>query len=155
MYYKEIKRKWLVDISKIPNIQENDKITIKYGYLSQEYDSLSVRVENGMDGEFYLTIKDNGLKSRNVVNYKISKDEYDLSLLLSGNKIIIKDRYFIKSSYSDDNLIKVDIYHKDGLSIAEFSGVNELIVDTLPSEEWFIREVTDNELFYDNRIIYN
>lgn len=153
MYQKQIKRKWLVDLNKIDNLEQYDCCYIKYGYLSQEYDTLSVRVES-VDDEFYLTLKDNGMKIRNNIHYSISEDEFDVSILLSGNKTLSKKRYMIPSSFDVDRTIWVDVYDEYGFVIGEYQDQDELLVDTLPDEEWFVKEITEDEKFYGNRIVY-
>ena len=153
MYQKQIKRKWLVDLNKIDNLEQYDCCYIKYGYLSQEYDTLSVRVES-VDDEFYLTLKDNGLKIRNCISYDISEDEFDISILLSGNKTLSKKRYIIPSTFDSKKIIRGDVYDDYGFVIGEYGEDDELLVDTLPDEEWFIKEITEDEKFYGNRIVY-
>lgn len=153
MFKKEIKRKWLVDLNKINNINNYKFDTIKYGCLSQQHDSLNVSVMSKNDDNFELVLKDSGMKSRNNIIYNISKEEFEISIKLSGSKILEKRRYYIPSSYDNNKIINVDLYDK--FTIAEFESDNEVSVDILSEEDWFIKEVTDNEKFYSTYMVYN
>lgn len=154
MFRKEIKRKWLVDINKIDNIEQYNSCYIIYGYISQEYDTLSVRVDSNDGGQFTLTIKDSGLKTRNCIKYSISEEEYNLTILLSGNKIIKKKRYYIPSSFDKDRIISVDVYEDYDFIIAEYTDEEDVLVSTLLDEKYFIKEITDDESFYSKSIVY-
>ena len=154
MFIKEIKRKWLVDINKIDNIEQYNSSNIIYSYISQEYDTLSVRTESIDDGQFTLTIKDSGLKERNRIEYSISKDEHELTLLLAGNKIIKKKRYFIPSSFDNNRIICIDVYDDYDFIIAEYTNEEDVMVSTLLDEVYFIKEITEDESFYSKSIVY-
>jgi len=94
------------------------------------------------------------MKIRNNIHYSISEDEFDVSILLSGNKTLSKKQYMIPSSFDVDRTIWVDVYDEYGFVIGEYQDQDELLVDTLPDEEWFIKEITEDEKFYGNRIVY-
>lgn len=153
MFNRIYKRKWLVDTRKIDLTGYNfDNIEISY--LSQRYDSLCVYVSSINGGDFMLNLKDNGKKNRNLITYNISEDEYYISNKLAGNKVIKKKRYYVPSSSNSVDNISVDVFEKHGFVIAEFETDNEIITDMLQDEEWFIREVTNDEEFYGHEIIY-
>ena len=155
MYKKEIKRKWLVDLSKIDNLNNYKCDYIKYGCLSQQQDSLNVSVISINNKEYKLILKDSGLKSRNNIIYDISRDEFDTSITLSGSKVLEKKRYYIPSSFDENKIISVDIFNNFDFVIAEYESDNEIVVDIFRDEEWFTKEVTDNEKFYSTNIVYN
>lgn len=148
MFRKEIKRKWLVNFGKI-NIENTkyDKITI--GLLSQKYDSLNVSVININNKYFELSLSDSG--GNNMV-FNISKNEYEQAIQLAGNKIISKKRYYIQS---DDLIINVDVFDKYDFVIAEICSDNQIVLDTFIEKEWFMKEISDDEKFNINNLIYD
>jgi len=154
MFKKEVKRKWLVDLNKIDNINNYRYDFIKYGCLSQEYDSLNVSVVSINDKVFNLIVRDSGLKVRNKITYNISVDEFNLSILLSGSKKLEKRRYYIPSSFDKERIIYLDIFNDYDFIIAEYESDTELMVDTLIDEDWFMKEITDNVDFYSHKIVY-
>ena len=155
MFKQEIERKWIVNLGAIKDLDKYHSTRIIQGYLSQEMDSLTVRVRS-LDGyAFQLTIKDSGLKIRNEMTYKISEEEFDASLALSGNKVIEKRRYYIPSSYDADKMIEVDVFKDFGFAIAEYEGESELDVDTFIAEEWFVKEVTNDQKYQNSYLAYN
>lgn len=155
MYKKEIKRKWLVDLNKIDNLNIYKCDYIKYGCLSQQQDSLNVSVLSINNDDFNLILKDSGLKSRNNIIYNISKEEFQTSFTLSGSKVLTKKRYYIPSSFDEDKIISLDVFDKFDFVIAEFESDNEIIVDIFREEDWFIKEITDDKKFYSSEIVYN
>lgn len=158
MFKKEIERKFLVDKYKLPDLSNIDFINITQGYLSSIHDNLEVRVrysKYGNNESYELVIKDMGLKKRNEITYKISKDEFDLSILLCGNKVINKTRYLIPNSTDNSRIMELDIYKDINLVVCEYENENEILVDTLPLENWFIREITNDINYKNSTIAYN
>lgn len=154
MFKRSIKRKWLVDTRKINNLEQYEHDDVEISYLSQRYDSLTVSVSSINGDYFKLSLKDSGMKSRNCISYNISEEEYFISKKLAGNKIIKKKRYYIPSSFNDLDVICVDVFEKFGFVLAEFETDNEIIVDMLQDEDWFIKEVTDDINFYGQEFVY-
>jgi len=159
MFKKEIERKFLVDKTKLPNLNDKQCINIIQGYLSGQHDNIEVRVRYSKyndDNETYeLVIKDMGLKKRNEITYNISKSEFDLSIMLCGNKVINKTRYLIPNSIDNTRMMELDIYNGIDLVVCEYENENEVDVDTLPMEKWFIREITDDINYKNSSIAYN
>lgn len=155
MFKKSIKRKWLVDTRKIYNLEQYKYDNIEISYLSQRYDSLTVSVLSVNGGDFKLYLKDGGMKSRNCISYNISEEEYIISKKLAGNKIIKKKRYYVPSSFNSTDTIYVDVFEKHGFVLAEFESDNEILLDILQDEDWFIKEVTDDINFYGQEFVYN
>ena len=155
MFKRIYKRKWLVDVSKIENLEQYKYEKIETAYLSQRYDSLCVYISSINGEDLKLNLKDSGKKVRNLISYNISEDEYFISSKLAGNKIVKKKRYYIPSSFDKNNIISLDIFDDYGFIIAEFESDNEIVVDILPEEEWFIKDVTNDEKFYGHEFIYN
>jgi CYTH domain-containing protein len=149
MYKKEIERKWLVKKDKLPNLSEYPYVIINQGYLSQLHDSLMVRVRSVDDKKFTLDIKDSGTKIRNEITFNISKEEFDVSFQLSGQKTIRKRRYSVPSSFDKSKILEVDVFDDFDLIVVEYEANDETLVDSLPEENWFSDEVTE-DLSYTN-----
>lgn len=158
MYKKEIERKFLVNRSLMPDISSIKPIKILQGYLSSIYDLLEVRVrseEIDNNIEYYLILKDSGTKVRNEICYKISKEEFDISIQLCGNKIINKIRYKIPHSKDNSKILELDIYSDIDLIVCEYEGESEIDVDTLIPEEWFIKDITEDKKYKNFNIAMN
>lgn len=154
MFKREISRRWLVDLKKLGDLKQYQRESVTIGYLSQEYDSLLVYVESINNNKYTLNLKDDDKKVRNLISYNISKDEFDLSITLAGNKIINKNRYYLNSIKNDDVIFTVDIFNDYGFIIAEFESDNELEVDTFLEEDCFMKEITQDENFVINKVVY-
>lgn len=155
MYKKEIERKWLVKKEFLPDLTKYPSIQIKQGYLSQLHDSLTVRVRSENGDMFTLDVKDSGTKIRNEISYSISKEEFDVSYQLSGQKTISKKRYLIPSSFNRSRVLEVDVYDEIDLTVVEYEGETEEIVDSLNTEIWFGDEVTDDHTYNNFQLAYN
>ncbi|MFW6226042.1 MAG: hypothetical protein ACOC3V_03715 [bacterium] len=155
MYKKEIERKWLVDVRSLPDLSKYKFDNIKQAYLSQEHDSLEVRVRSINDKEFYLVIKDGGTKIRNEITYTITKEEFEISFLLSGQKVIKKKRYYIPSSFDKSRILELDFIENPQLVIVEYETDNEILTDSIPKEKWFGEEVTEDIKYKNSQIAYN
>lgn len=157
MYKKEIKRKFLVDKTKLPNIHDYVSCTIIQGYLSQEYDSLevSIRYDDVSKDKYSLITKDSGNKTRNVITYNITKEEYDITIMLCGQKVIKKTRYFIPNSVDNSRIMELDVYDDESFVTCKYEAETEIMVDSLPLEDWFLEEVTSNQIYKNYNIALN
>ena len=151
MYKKEIERKFLVNKSNMPSLSKYPKLDIKQGYLSQQHDSLTVRVRSTFDVRFdseptfELELKDDGELIRNEIGYVITKEEFETSFELCGTKTISKIRYLVPSDKNDGKILEVDVYEDFDFVTCEYEGESEVEVKSFISEDWFLKEVT-----YDN-----
>lgn len=158
MYKKEIERKFLVNRSLMPDISSIKPIKILQGYLSSIYDLLEVRVrseEIDNNIEYYLILKDSGTKIRNEICYRITKEEYDESIQLCGNKVINKIRYKIPHSKDNSKILELDIYSDIDLIVCEYEGESEIDVDNLIPEDWFIKDITEDPKYKNFNIAMN
>lgn len=155
MYKKEIERKWLVKRNKLPDLTKYPFIQIKQGYLSQIHDSLMVRVRSENDEKFTLDLKDRGTKIRNEISFDISKEEFDVSYALAGQKTISKKRYLVPSSTNSLNTLEVDVFDDLDLVIVEFESEIEDTVDNITIEDWFGLEVTEDYTYTNIQLAYN
>jgi CYTH domain-containing protein len=149
MYKKEIERKFLVNKGSLPNLSQFEYANVKQGYLSQEHDSLTVRVRSftgsfkeGQMELYYLDMKDSGLMSRNELTYGITKEEFETSYQLCGDKVITKKRYYIPSEKNEGKMLEVDVYDDFDFVTCEFEGDSVLEVESLIWEDWFTEELT-------------
>jgi len=149
MYKKEIERKWLVKKELLPDLTKYPHVKIKQGYLSQLHDSLMVRIRSENNEKFTLDLKDSGTKMRNEISYNISKEEFDVSYLLAGQKTISKRRYLVPSSSHPERVLEVDVFDEFDLIVVEYEGDTEILVDSIKIENWFGQEVTE-DLSYTN-----
>ena len=158
MYNKEIERKWVVKREKMPDLSKYPSIRIKQGYLSQLHDSLMVRVREEDDGhaiKHTLDLKDSGTKIRNEITFGISKEEFDISYLLAGQKIIKKRRFLIPSTGDKSRILEVDVFEDLDLIVVEYESDNETMVDTLKTEDWFDLEVTEDYAYTNIQLAYS
>jgi len=158
MYKKEIERKFLVDRTLIPDITKYPSVKIQQGYLSSNYDLLEVRVrseEIDSNMEYYLILKDSGTKIRNEICYKITKEEFEISIQLCGNKVIKKTRYKIPYSKDNSKILELDIYQDIDLIVCEYEGESEIDVDSLIPEDWFIKDITEDTKYKNFNIAMN
>lgn len=155
MYKKEIERKWLVKKDKLPDLSKYPFIEIRQGYLSQLHDSLMVRVRSEDDEKFTLDLKDSGTKIRNEITFSISKEEFEISYALAGQKVIKKKRYLIPSSNDPRRTLELDIFNDIDLIVVEYETEDELLTDTLIEEEWFGQEVTEDFTYTNLQLAYN
>jgi len=149
MYKKEIERKWLVKKELLPDLSKYKFIQIKQCYLSQLHDSLMVRLRSSNDEIFTLDLKDSGTKMRNEISYNVTKEEFEISYQLAGQKTISKKRYLVPSSNDPSRILEVDVFNDFDLIMVEYEADTEILVDTIKIENWFGQEVTE-DLSYTN-----
>lgn len=146
----EIERKYLV--KNIPeNLNSYESFTIEQFYLSN-YPEVRIRKSNL---ENYLTIKSKGDESREEVELKISKKDYE-RLKPMGISKIKKKRYLIPAE--EGMLCELDVYINipDLVTVeVEFSTLKELreFKDKTPS--WFGRELTYISSFKNKNLAKN
>jgi len=146
----EIERKFLIDESKLPSLQNG--YVIKQGYI-QTVDHTTVRVRI-RDKEAFLTIKG---KSEGATRLEF---EYPISLHDANEMLnkfchtshIEKTRYLIKHK---GHLWEIDIFEgrNKGLTIAEIELESEDEEFALPN--WVTKEVTDDIRYFNSNLIEN
>ena len=155
MYKKEIERKWLVKKELLPDLMKYPCIDIKQGYLSQIHDSLMVRIRSSNDETFTLDLKDSGTKIRNEISFNISKEEFEVSYQLAGQKTISKKRFLVPSSTDQSRILEVDVFNDIDLIVVEYETEDESLVDSLTIEDWFGQEVTEDYSYTNLQLAYN
>ena len=146
----EIERKYLVDINKLPKL--NNGFVIKQGYISTTNNTVvRVRIKNT---KAYLTIKgENNGMSRTEFEYEIPlNDANNMIDNLCSKPIISKVRYEIKHH---NHIWELDIFEEEnkGLIVAEIELQNENEKFELPI--WIKQEVTNDNKYYNSNLIEN
>lgn len=136
---KEIERKFLVDITKLP--ENLDWQPLRQGYLAFEPCQVRVRISRGVGT---LTIKSAGTMVRDEWEYVIPPANAEKLLTFCGSYIIDKDRVYIELNRKTWS---VDRYHNqhEGLVTAEIELDREDEEVKLPP--WIAREVTGDERY--------
>ena len=155
MYNKEIERKWIVKRELLPDLSQYPSIYIKQAYLSQLHDSLMVRVRSTDDEKFTLDLKDGGTKIRNEITFDITKEEFNISYLLAGQKTIWKKRHLVPSTGDPSRILEVDVFEDIDLIMVEYESDDETMVDTIKIENWFGLEVTEDYSYTNIQLAYN
>ena len=155
MYKKEIERKWLVKRDKLPDLTKYPHIKIKQVYLSQIHDSLMVRIRSENGEKFTLDLKDSGTKIRNEISYSISKEEFEVSYQLAGQKTISKRRFLIPLSTDPSKILELDYFDDIDLIMVEYESEDESLVDNLKVEDWFGQEVTEDYSYTNLQLAYS
>lgn len=147
----EIERKFLINFEKINKEDIKSSNIIKQGYLPTTNNTV-VRVRIS-ENKGYLTIKgeNNGI-TRSEFEYEIPLLEAEEMISQFCSKLIEKERFNILIG---EHNWEVDVFKGDneGLIIAEIelSSVEEKFV--IP--EWVIKEVTDDNRYYNNQLLKN
>ncbi len=136
---KEIERKFLVDVAKLP--PNLDWQPLKQGYLAFEPCQVRVRISRGVGT---LTIKSAGALVRDEWEYVIPPANVEKLLPFCGHYIIEKERVYIEL---DEKTWSIDRYLKKhaGLVTAEIELDHEDEEIRLPP--WITREVTGDESY--------
>jgi len=144
---KEIERKWLIDLSKVPYDFSNVAPLI----MEQSYISFSptVRLRSVNDERFILCVKSRpqpGSLSRDEFELELKREDYARLLTKIEGDIIRKKRYLIKDD--ENHTLEFDIFEGalEGLAYMEIEFSSEDEAKSYPNPPWVIKDVT-----YDNR----
>jgi CYTH domain-containing protein len=145
----EIERKWLVDKDKvIPMLKTG--VRIEQHYLNTINDRWLVRVRKiGTDN--ILTLKSQGLMSREELEYDITEDEY-LRTIKHAVKSINKTRFYLAIDEVKEQYYEIDIYDDYDFIICEVEFESEIEALSFIPPDWCTEEVT-NDSNYTNVIL--
>ncbi len=146
----EIERKFLVDIEKLPKLENG--FVIKQAYMPTSNNTVvRVRIKNT---KAFLTIKgENKGSVRREYEYEIPLgDANEMINNLCKTPIISKTRYEIKY---EKHIWEIDVFDEDnkGLIVAEVELQTENENIKLPS--WIKKEVTEDNKYYNSNLIKN
>ncbi|MCR4609517.1 MAG: CYTH domain-containing protein [Eubacterium sp.] len=143
----EIERKFLVKY--LPEGLEN----YPHSEISQAYISTRPVIRIRQKGDRYiLTVKSQGLLSREEFEMDLSREEYDNLAAKAEGNVITKTRYKIPEK---DNLtIELDIFHGifDGLIFAEVEFPDEEAARAYTPPLFFGRDVTETGTFQNSSL---
>jgi len=146
----EIERKFLIDESKLPSLQNG--YVIKQGYI-QTVDHTTVRVRI-RDKEAFLTIKGKSQgATRLEFEYPVPlHDANDMINKLCQKSLIDKTRYHVEH---EGHTWEVDIFegNNKGLIVAEIELESEDEKFAIPN--WVTKEVTDDIRYFNSNLIEN
>ena len=144
----EIERKYLVQASSLPDLNQFIKKRIVQGYLQSDTET-TIRVRLSDDIAF-LTIKGKSKNlSRQEFEYEIPT-EHALELMkLCGDKVVAKTRYLIPY---EGKMWELDIFKEklDGLLLAEIELQSETEAFEIP--EWISKEVSLEHQFFNSNL---
>ncbi|MCL2108881.1 MAG: CYTH domain-containing protein [Oscillospiraceae bacterium] len=144
----EIERKFLLDLDNLPqNLMANGAIyEFEQSYISH---SPEIRIRSVNQRTYYFVMKtpldETGL-SRQEVEFRITKEEYDELFPRHIGKTIYKTRY---QFYVDDFYVAVDVYSGDldGLAVAEVEFESVEAAEAFQPPEWFGEDVTADKRY--------
>lgn len=155
MFKKSYTSRFLIDRSKIVDLKDFEYHNVVVAYLNKLFDSLDVFVRCTDDSIYELVIIDNS-NSRKEMSYVISRDEYEVSYKLAGRKILHTKRYIVPNSIEPSRLMNVIVYDELDLMLCEYVDTTKLLIDTLPLEDWFSQDVTEESKYKESFLaIYN
>ena len=123
--------------------------------MSQQNDRLTVRVRSFNDEEFFLEMKDSGIMVRNELTFLITKQEFDESYALCGEKVITKKRYLVPSEKNNGKILEVDVYDNFDFVTCEYEGESVIDVESLILEDWFLEDVTLKGEYSNKNLAYS
>lgn len=157
----EIERKFLP--ARIPdNLDSYEHVELEQGYIST-MPVIRIRKKSTARGEAHiLTVKSNGMMSRQEYELEISAEEYSNLLHKVDGNIIKKTRYMIPLSAieasSDIDIsgltLELDIFHDafEGLVLGEIEFPNEKNARDYVPSDFFKEETTYDRRFHNNNM---
>ena len=145
----EIERKWLIDISKLPqnlDIYPNKKLVAGY-YRGEANEKVRIRQE----GDKYFKVMkghptDGGMvRDIGLGDIEITKEEFERLWPLSEGRRLSKTRYFIPIDSFMAELDVYDDFKNTGFYTIEVEFTNTEDGKKFTPPEWFGREVTSKE----------
>jgi len=148
---REIERKFLVDVSKLPNLNNYPKYEIIQGYLSTDPVVRVRTTKRDYVRSGYLTIKGPGLGDHLEFEKSIGYD--DAVLLMPLSKNTLKKIRYLFPVRDDKNLTwEIDFFEDEnfGLVIAELEIPENDYQFEKP--EWCLEEVTLNSMYSNSNL---
>lgn len=143
MKNKEIERKFLIDINKVPyDFNILNKKAICQGYILANPE---IRVRGISNENYYMTIKSDTEDPliRNEIEFEISKEAYNKLMAREDVYKLNKTRY---SVWENDNKYEIDIFEGNlkGLACLEVEFENKDKAKDFSVPEWAYKEVTND-----------
>jgi len=142
----EIEKKYLVDKSRLSEILAKRVSTyrIEQYYLNDMNDNWLIRVRS-MDNEFFLTLKSKGLLSREELEYRIIRQDFEKTILQAKTKLK-KNRHHL---YKDGYLFEIDVYddYEFVTCEVEFPTEEEAIAFDAIKPDWCLQDITEDKKY--------
>ena len=147
MFYMEIERKYLINLSKTTiELTDYPCRVIEQGYLCTE-PVIRIRRDNE---KYELTYKSKGLMTRQEENLPLTQEAYAHLLQKIDGRLIQKKRYMIPL---DCGLtIELDVFEGElaPLVLAEVEFPDEETANSFTAPEWFGEDVTFSGLYHNS-----
>jgi len=137
----EIERKWIVDKEKVvPMLKVG--VRIEQHYINDLNDEWLIRARK-LGSVHLLTLKNEGLISRDELEYDITEDDY-LETIKFSKKSVNKTRFYLDLDPEKERYFEIDVFDDHDFIICEveFETVEE--ADSFVPPEWCVEEVTDD-----------
>ena len=161
---KEIERKFLVQVSRIPfKMEEMEYGDIIQGYISSIDKTFTFRIRQTLhmtpdkvkiDEHYTQTIKSKGDKVRDEYEIELDREQFSVIWRLCNNDSVHKKRYKLPVG---SHTIELDVYKNelDGLYTVEVEFETEEESDNYLVPEWFGPEVTYEDSFKNVNLALN
>lgn len=146
---KEIERKFLVNLSQLPEGWDKNPNVIVQGYVALAENGTEIRVRQ-KGNKFYFTIKGDGTLIRSEVEIELTQEQFEQLMPLTNDRTVEKIRYTLPYTYiaADGTnatvTLEIDKYagNLDGLYTAEVEFPSEEAVKQFVPPLFFGRDVT-------------
>jgi len=143
----EIERKWLVDKKELDKLIEFSKYQerIEQYYLNGPNDEWVIRLRKA-DRQYFLTLKNKGLLSREEIEVRISKQTFNDQIAFAKTKIA-KIRYMVEINPDDLGFYEIDVYDDYEFITCEVEFDTEEEANSFVAPDWCIKDVTQDPTY--------
>lgn len=137
----EIERKWLVDKNQIlPRLKVG--VRIEQHYINDLNDEWLIRARK-LGSVHFLTLKNDGLMSRDELEYDITEEEY-FDTIKHAVKSINKTRFYLVLNEETEQYYEIDVFDDYDFIICEVEFPSEIEALKFVPPDWCVEEVTDD-----------
>lgn len=137
----EIERKWLVDKEKVvPMLKVG--VRIEQHYINDLNDEWLIRARK-IGSVHLLTLKNEGLITRDELEYDITEEDY-LETIKFSKKSINKTRFYLELDPEKEKYYELDVFDDHDFIICEVEFETIEDADAFVPPEWCVEEVTDD-----------
>ena len=138
----EIERKWIVDQEKILPLLKTSGVRIEQHYINTLNDEWLIRARK-LGSVHILTLKSQGLMSREELEYDITEEEY-YNTIKHAVKSINKSRFYLPFDEENEVYYEIDIFDDYDFIICEVEFQSEIEALKFIPPDWCVEEVTDD-----------
>lgn len=138
----EIEKKYLVDPRRIEELKEEAFLyeRIEQYYLNDKNDTWIIRLRRA-DNEYFLTLKNKGLLSREEIEVKISKQTF-YNNIEQAKTYITKTRYTVEIDPNKIGAYEIDVYDDYEFITCEVEFDSEEEANSFVAPDWCIKDIT-------------